>query len=139
MNDKKPSDRIFIEKKLMPFYQEINAHATKNSNPINQPFIEAKDVFMLAVGLGVKVGKRRPLSGPKEGLFFWNRLSKDLELPSLQLIALCETRNVETMLDDSTIQIIAEEYANEGIRLLLDAIKNKDGNALWNLVDLVRS
>lgn len=133
------SDRIFVEKQVMDFYKQINASATKKSNNLDQPFSEAKDIFMLAVGLGLQKGKRRKLAGAREGLFFWNRLSQDLELPALQLIALSETGNVESMLDEELVQSIAEEYANVGIRILIEEVVNKDGNILWNLVDLVRN
>lgn len=133
------SDRIFVEKQVMPFYKQINASATKRSNNLDQPFAEAKDIFMLAVSLGVNKGKRRKLEGAREGLFLWNRISQDLELPALQLIVLSETGDVESMLDEETIQNISEEYANEGIRILIEELINKDGNVLWNLVDLVRS
>ena len=132
------SDRAFVEKQVMPFYKQINASATKNSNNLDQPFSEAKDIFMMAVGLGVQKGKRRELEGSKEGLFFWNRLSKDLELPALRVIALSETGNVESMQDEDLVQLIAEEYANEGIRILIEEVINQDGNALWNLVEMIR-
>lgn len=132
------SDRIFVESQVISFYKQINASAIKNSNSLDQPFSEAKEIFMLAVGLGLKNGRRRKLEGSKEGLFFWNRLSQDLELPALQLIALSETGNVESMVDEELVQTIAEEYANEGIRILIEEVVNKDGNVLWNLVDMVR-
>jgi len=139
MTNSKPKDRISVEEKTSQFYKELNASAVKNSNIIDQPFSEAKDIFMLAVCLGVNSGKRIPLEGEKEGLFFWNRLSNDIEIPALRLIALAETGNVETMQDIASIQQIAEEYANKGIRILMDDVIKKNGGKLFNLIDLVRS
>jgi len=139
LSDLKLRDRVFVEDKTMDIYKALNASATKNSSIKDQPFSEAKEVFMWAVSLGVFDGKRLPLSGNKEGLFFWNRLTLDQELPIFQLIAVAETNDIHIVKNEAYIQELAEEYANYGIRKINDLLLKHGGSSLDNLIDLVRS
>lgn len=139
LSDNKPRDRIFVEAKTMEIYKSLNASAIKNSSINEQPFPEAKEIFMWAVSLGVNKGMKIPLSGNKEGLFFWSRLSTDQELTILKLIAIAETNDIDIIKDEAYIQELAEEYANYGIRIINDMIIKRGGSPLNNLVDLARS
>lgn len=139
MSDIKPRDRIFVEAKTMEIYKSLNASAVKNSSINEQPFPEAKEIFMWAVSLGVNKGVKMQLSGNKEGLFFWSRLSQDQELTILKLIAISESNDIEVIKDEAYIQELAEEYANYGIRILNDILIKRGGSPLNNLLDLVRS
>lgn len=123
----------------MEIYKSLNASAVKNSSINEQPFPEAKEIFMWAVSLGVNKGVKMQLSGNKEGLFFWSRLSQDQELTILKLIAISESNDIEVIKDEAYIQELAEEYANYGIRILNDILIKRGGSPLNNLLDLVRS
>jgi len=138
LSDSKVRDRIFVEEKTMEIYKSLNASATRNSSVYDQPFSESKEIFMWAVAVGVCDGRKQPLFGNKEGLFFWNRLSPEQELPILRLIVISETRDIEMIKDDAYIQNLTEEYANYGIRKLNDILIKQGGSPLFNLVDLVR-
>lgn len=139
MSESNVRDRIFVEEKTMEIYKSLNASATKNSSISDQPFPESKEVFMWAVSLGVYDGRKIPLSGNKEGLFFWNRLSREQELSILRMIAISETNDIAIVKDESYIQNLAEEYANYGIRKLNEILIRQGGSPLLNLVDFVRS
>lgn len=58
MSESKPRDRILVEAKTMEIYKCLNASAIRNSTIIEQPFPEAKDIFMWAVAVGVNKGKK---------------------------------------------------------------------------------
>lgn len=137
MSEVKGSDRVSIEKKVHELYIELSRQS--KSGLEDAPFILMKDVFMWSVALGVEKGKRRELSGTKEQIFRWDQFSQDLDIPVLKTIALAETGDVEVLIDEANILRIAEEFANEGIWELKSRILDKQGKALWNLVDEVRS
>jgi len=80
-----------------------------------------------------------PLSGTKEGLFFWSRLNQDQELIILKLIAIADTQDINIVKNEAYIQDLAEEYANYGIRIINDLLIKRGGSPLYNLVDIVRS
>jgi dnd system-associated protein 4 len=139
LSEQNIKDRVFCEERTWEIYKSLNASATKNSSITDQPFSEAKEVFMWAVSIGVHEGKKLPLEGNKEGLFFWNRLSADEELSILRLISIAETNSIEIIENEAIIQQLAEEYANYGIRRLNELLIQRGGAPLNNLVDLVRS
>lgn len=137
MSEVKGSDRVSIEKKVHELYIELSRQSKRG--PEDAPFVLMKDVFMWAVSMGVERGKRRELSGSKEQIFRWDQFSQDIDIPALKAIALAETGDVEVLVDEANILRIAEEFANEGIWELKSRLLDKQGKALWNLVDDVRS
>ncbi len=136
MNDIKGSDRVSIEDAVHDIYKLLSERS--GQSPETEPFILMKDVFMWAVALGVKKGKRRPLQGGKEQIFRWDQFSQDVDVPALKIIALAETSDAEILLQEDQILRIAEEYANEGIRELKNELLDQPGEALWNLVNILR-
>lgn len=132
-------DRIFVEEKVINLFRDLTSQSTKNASIFDQPFLELKDAFLWAVALGVQAGRRMPLEGTKEGLFRWTNLSKDFEIPCLQLIALAETEDIDILSDEGAIQEIVEEYANEGIRIIKNEILDGPGDSLRKLVGIART
>lgn len=108
-------------------------------DPEGVPFLSLKDAFMWAVTLGYNAGKRTPLEGAKEGIFWFYQFSKETDLTVLKMIALAETGDVYTLTQEDQIMQMAEEYANAGIYLLQDALTENHGAPLWNLTNLVSS
>lgn len=137
MNENKGSDRVSIEKNVHELYKELSEKP--NQAPETAPFFLMKDVFMWSVALGVKKGKRRPLTGNKEQIFRWDQFSQDIDVTALKVIALAETEDVEILLQEDQILRIAEEYANEGIREIKFHLVDQPGYSLWNLINFVRS
>jgi dnd system-associated protein 4 len=129
----KGSDRVTIESSVHALYKQLTLHPQQH--PETSPFLYMKGVFMWAVALGVKEGKRRPLSGGREQIFRWDQFSQDTDIPVLKAIALAETGDVEVLLRVDEILRIAEEYANAGIHEIKREIIDQPGEALWNLVD----
>lgn len=134
----KGSDRVSIETSVHELYQELTERSGRRTDPETSPFLLMKDVFVWAVAMGVKVGKRRPLEGSKTQIFRWDQFSRDRDIPALKAIAVAETGDVEILLQEDQILRIAEEYANVGIRELKRELADQSGQALWNLVDLAR-
>ena len=132
----KGSDRVAIDKNVHQLYRDLSERSTLN--PETAPFLMMKDVFMWAVTLGVKEGKRRPLTGAREQIFRWDQFSQDMDIPALKAIALAETGEVEVLLREDQILRIAEEYANAGIHEIKQEIVDQPGEALWNLVALLK-
>ena len=132
----KGSDRVTIEKDVHQLYKDLSERSTQN--PETSPFLTMKDVFMWAVALGVKEGKRRPLSSSREQIFRWDQFSQDMDIPALKAIALAETGEVEVLIREDQILRIAEEYANAGIHEIKQEIVDQPGEALWNLVATIK-
>jgi dnd system-associated protein 4 len=136
MNEVKGSDRVSIEKSVHDIYKQLSDRSSQS--PESAPFLLMKDLFMWAVAVGVKKGKRRILSGDKEQIFRWDQFSQDIDVPALKTIALAETEDVEILLQEDQILRIAEEFANEGIRELKSDLIDQPGEALWNLINICR-
>ena len=134
--ENKGSGRVTIEKDVHQLYKDLSDRASQS--PETAPFLLMKDVFMWAVALGVKEGKRRPLAGSREQIFRWDQFSQDMDLPALKAIALAETGEVEVLLQEDHILRIAEEYANAGIHEIKREIVDQPGEALWNLINVSR-
>jgi dnd system-associated protein 4 len=130
----KGSNRVAIEKDVHQLYRDLSERSSQN--PESAPFLLMKDVFMWAVALGVKEGKRRPLIGSREQIFRWDQFSQDIDIPALKAIALAETGEVEVLIQEDQILRITEEYANVGIHEIKREIVDQPGEALWNLVGL---
>lgn len=138
MTEIKGSDRVSIESSVHELYQELTERSGRKSNPETSPFHLMKDVFMWAVAMGVKLNRRRTLSGSRTQIFRWDQFSQDVDIPALQAIAVAETEDVDVLLHDDQILRIAEEYANAGIRELKRELVDQPGQPLWNLVNLAR-
>lgn len=132
----KGSDRVAIDKDVHQLYKDLSERSSQN--PETSPFLTMKDVFMWAVALGIKIGKRRPLSGSREPIFRWDQFSQSLDIPALKAIALAETGEVEILLREDQILRIAEEYANAGIYEIKREVLDLPGEALWNMIVLLR-
>ena len=132
----KGSGRVTIEGEVHQLYKDLSERSTQN--PETSPFLTMKDVFMWAVALGVREGKRRPLSGSREQIFRWDQFSQDMDIPALKAIALSETGDVEVLLQEDQILRIAEEYANAGIHKIKQDIIDQPGEILWNLVSIIQ-
>ena len=132
----KGSDRVSIESGVHALYKQLTERPQQN--PESSPFLYMKDVFMWAVALGVKQGKRRPLTGPREQIFRWDQFSQETDVHALKAIALAETEDVEVLLQIERILQIAEEYANAGIHEIKQEIVDQPGAALWNLVAQIK-
>ena len=130
------NDRVSVEQEFHELYNKLVERASKN--PESQPFTLLKHAFMWSVALGVRSGRRLPLSSPKSALIFWHTLSENQDVPVLEAIAIAETGDVEVLLQGSQVLLIAEEYANAGIREIKRELVDKPGLPLWNLVDVAR-
>ncbi len=128
-------DRVSIDKGVHQFYKDLAEKSTQN--PVSAPFYLMKDIFMWAVALGVHKGARKPLA-KKLGIFRWDQLSPDIDVPMLRAISIAETGDVDIISHDDQMLRIAEEYANSGISELKQIVSDNPGRALWNLVDVIR-
>lgn len=129
-------DRVSVETTVHQMFRDLTERSSEN--PEAAPFLLMKDVFMWAVALGVRTGQRLPLSGAKTQIFRWDQLSQDLDVPVLKALAVAETGEVEGLLRENQVLRIAEEYANAGIREMKEALLDRPGQPLWNLVSGVR-
>lgn len=136
MAKEKGLDRLFVEEKVIDVFRNLSQASTKNASIFSQPFKENKDAFLWAISLGVKYGSRRPLENKREGLLRWDYLSHD-EKQCLCMLALAETGDINVLKDEGSIQEIAEEYANQGVRILKQNVYDGAGDPLWKLVNLI--
>lgn len=129
-------DRVSVETNMHQLFRELTERSSENPEAV--PFLLMKDVFMWAVALGIRTGKRLPLSGAKTQIFRWDQLSQDLDVPVLKALAVAETGEVEGVLYEDQVLRIAEEYANAGIRMIKEELFDQPGQPLWNLVSIAR-
>ena len=133
------ADRLFVEEKVIDLFRNLTlASYTKKPDIKTQPFSELKTTFLWAVSIGLREGKRLPLEGAREGLFRYSNLDRE-ELSFLKIIALADTEDINILTDENEdeVQKIAEEYANEGIRIIHEFLKNGSGDPLWKFVELL--
>lgn len=130
-------DRVSVETAMHQLFRDLSDRSSEN--PEMAPFPLMKDVFMWAVALGVRNGKRLPLEGGRTQIFRWDQLSQDLDVPVLKSLAVAETGEVETLIHEDQVLRIAEEYANAGIRELKEELMDRAGQPMWNLVNSVRA
>lgn len=107
-------DRFYISDDCRNYYNELD----------NEKFFKGrtrKEQFLYVMGLGFKNNYNLPIGGKKDGIFF----TKDLRIEDEALISavgVASTGDVNILADKARLFKIAEEYANGGIRLLIDKI-----------------
>jgi hypothetical protein len=115
---KKKPDRLFVDKAELANFKLLKEE--KDSPLYNK---ENKDVFIMAMIMGVKNGVRIPLKS-KEGLIREEYLNNE-EKSIIKAIAVNAEQRLAVLLDPEKIYQIAEEYASGGIKYLLDAVFRK--------------
>lgn len=79
---------------------------------------EWKDIFLLAMSIGFKMGKREELKKRDPGGLIRTDTLNDLEKALIKAIAIASTKSIDILLDKREPYRIAEEYANAGIKIL---------------------
>lgn len=121
---KKKPDRLYVDKDDFKDFKLLQDE--KDSAFYKR---ENKDVFMMAMMMGLKNGPRIPLKN-REGFFREEYLS-DEERSIIKAIAINEEKYLTILLDMEKVYQIAEEYARGGIKYLKDSVfKKKDGSYL---------
>lgn len=132
-------DGVNIDESTHAIYKRLtgaDADPSEKPSADSAPFKTMKDVFMWSASLGARSGKRRALT-KKVKLFDWGVLSQDVDRPCITAIALADTKDIETLLDQDAVLTIAEEYANEGIHELNSRLLENGRQALTNLVSFL--
>lgn len=109
-------------------------HTAPGKNSESAPFKTMKDVFMMAVYLGSKSGKSRPLEGKRVSPFKGGVLTHDEQM-YLRAVAVGSTGDPDVMGDPQRVVRIGEEHANSGIWELVDTLGSSGEEALWDLAD----
>ena len=123
-------DRFYVQKDKHHLFQQL-------SQGDDAPFKTMKDVWVLAAAMGVHIGRRAPLKGGTQHVGFWHYLTTQEDIPVLQAIAVAEEGDVTVLGDRSKVIKIAEQYANGGIDLLVDATRADRDSTLISLASLV--
>jgi dnd system-associated protein 4 len=137
--EKTKRDRVYVEKSQISTYRElagIGASKSKKTHGAElPPFEDLKNVFMAAVCLGVKIGRRTTLKEKME-LTRTSYFSENMEIATFRAIAIAETKIIEIISDENQMMNIAEEYANTGFEDLKRRI-TETGLPLMNLASLL--
>jgi dnd system-associated protein 4 len=114
------------------FYVQADKHGAfqQLSRGEEAPFSTIKDVFVVSAALGYRAGVRRPFKGGRQHVGFWRSFTVQEDVPLLQAIAVADTGDVNVLADQGEVIRISEEYANEGIELLLDMQRADRGGTL---------
>ncbi|MDH7496889.1 MAG: DNA phosphorothioation-associated protein 4 [Syntrophomonadaceae bacterium] len=104
------------------------------------PFITFKDVMMMAACIGHKIGTRVQLPPGGEQIH-GGVLDEDTDQAMIDIIALCETGDIEALLDDehqtASKYSLFEEYCNAGLDVLKKEVLDAPGEPLDNLLALI--
>ncbi len=109
-------------------------HPSIGKNYETAPFRTMKDVFVMAVYLGSKLGKHRSLDGKRISPFKGGLFNHD-EQVFLRSVAIGFTGEPEVIMDISRTVKIIEEFANAGIWELDKIVTSSSEGALWDLAD----
>jgi dnd system-associated protein 4 len=107
--------KIRVEQQYHEFYRVLAGSEDEPGK--RKTFDTMKDVFMLAFGFGVSVGRRTPLATSRE--IFDDNVLKDGDWNLIRAARLAEDEKalVEISNEDGLVSS-AQEYANTGIRIL---------------------
>ena len=142
MNSKAGSakrDRAYVEERQIEMYRQLagirdkGRKGTSYANPV--AYTSLKDVFLMAVAMGVKIGRRTPLRDRKE-LIMTSYLNNYPDMAVLNAIAIADREDIGVLVDQDEIVTIAEEYANAGFDELSRRLL-APGTPLMNLASCV--
>jgi len=129
------SDRLSIEKKYVSgVIEKIDDTGFLDFDIHNA---ERIDLFMFALGLGVKAGIRTPLAN-SHGLILATAVENKTEAASAIYSLLVEEarkENQEDKIDDRDLAFeIAEEYANTGFKMISDWLNQKEQPNIYRFI-----
>lgn len=121
------------------FYVQRDKHAVfqRLSQDDGAPFRTMKDVWILAAALGYRAKRRSPLRGGTQHVGFWHYLSLQEDVALLHAMSIAETGDVLVLGDRGEVIKIAEEYANAGIDILLEAERHDREGSLRSIGAMV--
>lgn len=119
---------------LLDRYSQTHPGVGKNSE--TAPFKTMKDVYMMAVYVGARVGRPRPLEGKRANSspFKGGVFGLDQQM-LLRAVAIGHTGDPEIISDPQKVVRISEEFANAGIWELEEVLTSTSEGALWDLAD----
>ncbi|MBK3333126.1 hypothetical protein GWK41_08590 [Persephonella atlantica] len=106
-------DKIYIEENTHNIYKKLKEEL--------KLFHTMKDLFLVAAAIGFYNQKREPLEKKKD-IFTKNIFDKEKDIPFIYILALADRNDKEAVIID--VLSIVEEYANAGIKILADIVKN---------------
>lgn len=135
------TDRVFTSKEKANLFLNLSKSKQKTGDGI---FENNKDLFIFAVSLGYRDGKKRELL-KRDGEIPLSVFQKSkANLDYIDLIALGDTKDVyildwddESMVDKKLT--ILEEYANRGLEIIEEKLFNNNTDIYDNLLQLVNN
>lgn len=132
-------DRAYVDKSQIESYRQLAGVGDSGKKSVNgdqiSPFKSLKDVFLLSVCIGVRIGKRTPLKDRQE-VVLTSYLNNHQDMAFLRAVAIVEQAEIEVVGNTNEVLTIAEEYANTGFEELRRRL-NSAGIPVENLVELV--
>lgn len=114
-------DRAYVEESQIETYRQLagikNGGRKSASDASPAAYRSLKDVFLMAVSIGVKIDRRTPLRERKE-LIMTSYLNNYPDMAVLNAIAIANKQGVDVLANLDEILTIAEEYANTGFQEL---------------------
>lgn len=110
--------RIYVRKKYIDIYRELRTD--KPSSP--RIFTENKDLFTLCCTIGFRSGQRNELKNAE--MLLWSGTLDAEQETVLKAIAVksSEEQNLNVLDEASKVYKIAEQYADYGMRILIEEI-----------------
>lgn len=106
-------DKIYIEEDTHNIYKKLKEEL--------KLFNTMKDLFLVAAAIGFYHQKKEPLQKKKD-IFTKNIFNKEKDIPFIYMLALADREDKDTVITD--VLLPTEEYANAGIKILSDLVKN---------------
>ncbi len=106
-------EKVYIDEETHDIYKKLKEEY--------KLFLTMKDLFLTAAAVGFYFKKKEPLKKRKD-IFTKNIFDKEKEIPFIYMLAIADREDKEAVNID--VLEVAEEYANAGIKILADLLKN---------------
>jgi len=127
---------VYVERKVHPIYEELTSRSSKKAE--DHPFATMKDLFMMSACIGAQQDKFVEL-GPSRDIFSGETFNSKTEVPVLAALAYHQTKDIEVLSDPKKVIEIAQGWANGGIHIVREALLERPGRPLYNLVEMLLS
>lgn len=129
----KPPRDIGIERELMSTYDMLKSG---QGEFVHSPFrgLQNYDIFLTAMAVGAARGVQKPLKN-RQGSIPRRMFQSGGGEALVMSLAAAEKGTLEVLSDQKLVYSLAEAFANAGIHILIDQVKNATGTMFMELED----
>lgn len=120
-HNNEPRDAAYTKEQLEIYTDKKGGWLNKDSKSIFAGKFQ-KDLFIFAMAIGKQRDKKSPLKPPKQANVRVDAMTEKQKWALLS-IGISESKNLLCLKDESPLYADAEEYANEGLNILISHVE----------------